>query len=139
MIITYKTLTVVRAILWALANAASIICGIFIGKNLVVMLNELDKANRLNWGNVVVYAGVPILLIAGELIALLTVRTWDTWVANLSPVQIDVLIPHMKRQRRESMVLELIRKSGKKKGSLTSDEMDSLVKRIEMKEEGSNV
>ena len=87
---------------WLVASVAMLGILVALGYATVMLIVGLPPEYQQPFFIGLVIVGFPIVFLFGQLVDRIPVRSWDTWIGDLGPAEIDILIPRLEKQRDEA-------------------------------------
>jgi len=97
---TFRQRVARRVRWWGISTIIVLAMMLAIGAALVNMVSGLDAYKQVPFWYVLGGLILCITFFLGQAVNCLLVRTWDTWLDDLGPTQIDVLMEEMAVKRR---------------------------------------
>jgi drug/metabolite transporter superfamily protein YnfA len=84
---------------WSISTALAIVVMLVFGYAFLSLVD--DVVNQIVYLELIGGAFIVVSLFLGQLIERILVRSWDTWIGDLGPTQISVVVQELLKQREK--------------------------------------
>lgn len=94
----YKARVIRRWWVWAVSTVITLAVVLVLGYAIVRMVMDSPMINQAMFLYVIGGAGICITFFLGQAVQSILVRSWETWLGDMGPTTLNVLIDEMSRE-----------------------------------------
>jgi len=94
----YKARVIRRWWIWAVSTVITLAVVLALGYGLVRMITDSPMINQAMFLYVLGGCGLCITFFLGQAVQSILVRSWDTWIGDMGPTTLNVLIDEMTQE-----------------------------------------